>query len=106
MTLFLLFWVPLMLVLIWYLLMFLVKFLADKDILWTNMPEPGHFKFLMKGGDLVRIIDNVPGWKLNSAGLFERGVRGKSLSELSFGTFFMGFNPNKHIKVFKDMEWT
>lgn len=105
-TLLYLIWICVALLATMYLFLQLVKAMAEKDWVFTKVPEPGRFKFLMKTGRLVKTLENVVGWSLNGEGLFVRGDREQTVSERLFGAFWMGISPLMHIKVFENWSWT
>lgn len=78
-------------------LLLLVYELAKKDILYTFL-ETGDIKFVVKGKTWVKTLYDVPGFKLNEKGLFEK--TDEKPKRPRFGLYPVGIPPFRAIHKF------
>lgn len=82
----------------------IVQWMGSQDFLFTNLPQPGRFKFIFIGGRFSRIVENVTGWDIQG-GVFARVGFDKEFGffEQKFGVTWIGIFGR--VRTFPDWQW-
>lgn len=85
----------------------IVQWLAKLGKFFTTLPEPGRFTFIMVGGNLKRIVENVIDFDIDpDTGLFvpaRRHKKEESFFEKRYGVTWIGLFGE--VKVFPNWQW-